>query len=301
MMQLLFYLPLRNALRDARNHDGATQAEIAERAGLSVPTVRLLERGKGTIDSLDAYLRCLDLEIYGDRLPRLGNRGERIAALRRARRISQRKLANKIGVTPTPIINIETQWRGKVDTLDAVLLALDAGAYLAPVGFQPDATTSNEPQFRTAASVMDPLHDAFGPFDLSPCPAEISGRELPVKAGREYAATDDPLHLPWAGKVFLNPPFTDDLPDWVKKAHEEYESGNARLLAAFLPAFTDRPWWHQYVAKKAAVVFLRGNIDFEKGGSHAMPSALVIWGATRSQLDKIEHAYPESWVIRPRQ
>jgi transcriptional regulator with XRE-family HTH domain len=300
MVKLIFHLPLKQALREARKQAGATQADIAERAGLSLPTVRLLERGKGTIESLDAYLDCLDLEIYGDRLPRSGSRGERIAALRKARRISQRSLADKINVTPPPIITIEKHWRGRVETLDAILSTLEAGAYLAPVGFDPGAAISNAPQFRSAESVMNPLHNALGRFDLSPCPAEISGRQLPVKAGKEYAATDDPLHLPWAGTVFLNPPYTDDLPAWVKKAYDEYESGNASLLAAFLPAFTDRPWWHQYVAGKAAVVFLRGMIAFENGESHAMPSALVIWGATGKLLDKIEQAYPESWVIRPK-
>ena len=56
-----------------------------------------------------------------------------------------------------------------------------------------------------------------------------------------------------------------------------------------------------YVARKATVVFLRGLVSFEDDDPRTMPSALVIWGAADDLIDKIEQAYPESWVIRPRE
>ncbi len=299
MIQVSFYLPLKKALKDARKKAGARQSDIAEKAGLSVPTVRLLEQGRGTLDSLDAYLACLNLEIYGDRLPRTGDRGQRVAALRRAQRTSQRALAKKIGVSPATIVTIETKWRGRVETLDAVLSVLDSGAYLAPVGSQQDIGTTNDPVFRPVASVMNPLYSLLGQFDLSPCPPDISGRELPVRVRKQFAAKDDPLHLPWRGKVILNPPFTDDLPNWVRKAYEEYESGTAKIVAAFLPVFTDRPWWHTYVADKASIVFLRGLVTFEDGRSLKMPACLAIWGADDDLIKLVNEAYPESWITRP--
>lgn len=299
MIQLLFYFPLSRALHDARKQAGARQTDIAEQAGLSVPTVRLLEHGKGTIESLDAVLECLNLEIYGDRLPRSGNRGERIAGLRKARGISQRDLAKEIGVSPTPIITIENHWRGRVETLDTILSALDAGAFLAGPDFDAEAAVRNTHQFRSVSSVMDPLQEIVGTFDLSPCPNVISGRELPIKARKEYAAADDGLRLPWTGTVILNPPYNDDLPAWVRKAHDEYERGTASLVVAMLPAWTDRAWWHLYVADVAAVIFLRGTVAFS-GEAHPMPSALAIWGATETLLSKVQDAYPESWVIGPR-
>ena len=301
MVQQFFYLPLKKALRDARKEARATQSDIAERAGLSVPTVRLLEQGRGTLQSLDAYLASLGLEIYGDHLPRTGDRGRRIAALRTAQRISQRALAKQIGVSPTPILTIETRWRGRVETLDAILIALDSGAYLAPINSGGYPAVSNDPVWRSVASVIDPLQSALGRFDLSPCPAEISGRVLPVEARQQFAEEDDPLNLPWKGKkVILNPPFSNDLPAWIKKAHDEYQSGTASLIAALLPAFTDRTWWHSYVANKATVVFLRGLVTFENGEKQDMPSVLAIWGADAELRRQIKAAYPESWVIQPK-
>lgn len=131
---------------------------------------------------------------------------------------------------------------------------------------------------------MDPLERAIGRFDL---------------ANKEYGPADDPLRLPWVDKVFLNPPYDDELPIWVKKARGEYEGGNASLVVAILPVATDRAWWHQHIANRAAVVFLRGLIAFNNDGGDSTPLALVIWGATGSPLDKVEAAYPESWAVRP--
>ena len=299
MMQVLFYLPLKKALKDARTKAGLRQSDIAKQARLSIPTVRALEQGQGTLESLDPVLACLNLEICGARLPRNdGHLGRSLFGLRRALGISRQDLAEQIGVSTRTLATLETEWRGRVETLDAALAVLDGGAYLAPIGSRHEAVT-NDPKFRPAASVMNPLQSLLGRFDLSPCPAEISGRVLPVQASKQFAEEDDPLHLPWKGKVILNPPYTDDLPKWVCKAFEEFERGTAKLVAALLPAFTDRPWWHMYVARKATVVFLRGLVSFEDDDPRTMPSALVIWGATDDLIDKIEQAYPESWVIRP--
>src|SRR3954447_21915609 len=63
-------LPLHSGLGPAlRIHRKSTrritQGELARRTGLSVPTVRLLESGRGNLDSWRAVLASLGLELFG--------------------------------------------------------------------------------------------------------------------------------------------------------------------------------------------------------------------------------------------
>jgi transcriptional regulator with XRE-family HTH domain len=87
-------------LRRHRKERHITQAELAARAGLSVPTVRQLERTRGHLASWNAALAALGLEIVGRNLPQAETFGRRIATLRRRRGFSQRTLAALADVTP---------------------------------------------------------------------------------------------------------------------------------------------------------------------------------------------------------
>jgi hypothetical protein len=62
-----------------------TQADLAATAELSIPTVRLLERGRGNLDSWHAAYRVLGLELAGRSLPGGVSLGARLATLRRRR------------------------------------------------------------------------------------------------------------------------------------------------------------------------------------------------------------------------
>lgn|GEM_PF-1670558 len=75
------------ALRAARIDAELTQAELAERANLSTPTVSGLERGSGTVRSLLAVLRALDrLDLIDDFRDSTSTDAESPLALLRASR-----------------------------------------------------------------------------------------------------------------------------------------------------------------------------------------------------------------------
>ena len=131
-------LPLHSGLGpDLRNHRKAariTQAGLARETGVSVPTIRLLEAGRGNLDSWHAVLERLGLELIGRNLPGGDMLGVRVATLRRRRGLSQRELAALVEVSHPTVVALERRGEGRLSTLDRALVALGAGASLAPRG-----------------------------------------------------------------------------------------------------------------------------------------------------------------------
>jgi phage N-6-adenine-methyltransferase len=285
-----------------------TQEELAEIAGLSRPTVRLLERTHGNLTSWHVVLRALGLEVAGRNLPAGETLGRSIAALRPSRGFTQRGLAELVGVTQPTILALERYGRGRLEILDRVLGRLGAGAYLIASGekksfFTHAGNASTHQGWETPSEILEALYAVFGKFDLDPCSPRRS--RPPVRARMHYTAEDDGLSLPWHGVVFVNPPYGRELPRWVAKARAEVERKTARVVVALIPARTDTHYWHEHIAGKADVYFLRGRLRFGTNGqnqSAPFPSALAIWGADRATVEKLDAAFPDAWKtgITPR-
>jgi transcriptional regulator with XRE-family HTH domain len=248
----LLKLPLRSglgqALREQRKSARITQPELARLAGLSVPTVRLLEAGGGNLDSWQAAVSALGLEVMGRNIRANGPFGSRLAELRRRRRLSQRELARLAGTSQPTIIVLERSGPGRLSTLERVADILGAGLYLAakdtPRPFFTHAGNASIGQsWETPADLLSALYKVFGGFDLDPCSPRKT--KPPVRAKVHFTAEDDGLSLPWRGVVFLNPPYGRTLGRWIAKARHEVESGNAKTAVALIPARTDTTYWHE--------------------------------------------------------
>jgi phage N-6-adenine-methyltransferase len=276
-----------------------TQAELARSCGLSVPTVRLLEAGRGNLDSWRAALDHLGLELVGRNLPPGESLGSKLASLRRRRRLSQRELADLVGVSQPTIVALEGQGSGRLDTLERVLETLGAGAYLGLRGqaqsfYTHAGNASVNHEWETPKELLEALHSVFGRFDLDPC-APRSSRTR-VRAKRHLTSEDDGLSAPWRGVVFVNPPYGRGLARWVAKARREVELGHARTVVALLPARPDTTYWHEHVAGRAVVYFLKGRLRFGSGEQSApFPSALAVWGADPVMLSSLGVALPGAW------
>lgn len=267
--------------------------------------MRLLERGSGNLGSWHAALEALGLELSGHHLPSgVGKTlGQQIATLRHRRGLAYRELAQSVGVSPSTLVALELdRGAGRLATLERVLVVLGAGAYLAPRGrpraFYTHAGNSSTHQaWETPAALLEALLSVFGRFDLDPCAARKSrGR---VRARVHFTHDDDGLSLPWYGVVFVNPPYGRTLGLWVAKARREVEEGRARTVVALLPARPDTAYWHEHVAGRAVVYFLRGRLRFSDGEQAApFPSALVVWGALPETILALDRALPDAWRAR---
>jgi len=113
-------------------------------------------------------------------------------------------------------------------------------------------------------------------FDLDPC-QPVGGIDW-IPAKNHYSIVDDGLTAPWDGRVWLNPPYGKHTPAWLKRMNE-HRNGIALVFAR-----TDCAWFHDYIIKSDAVLFLKGRIKFVDGlgvtgGSGAgSGSLLAAWG-----------------------
>ena len=299
MRKLPLHSDLGNDLRNHRKTRRMTQAALAVAAELSTPTVRLLERGRGNLESWHAAARALGLELAGRNLPGGASLGERLATLRRRRRLGQRELARLAGVTEPTIGTLERHGRGRLDVLERVLRVLGAGAYLAAEGsakpfYTHAGNSSTDHGWQTPPELLAALYTVFGRFSLDPCSPRKT--KAPVRARVHFTAADDGLSLPWQGTVFVNPPYGRTLAAWVAKSRAEVESGNADTVVALLPARPDTAYWHDHIAGRATVFFLRGRLRFGAGDQSApFPSALVVWGASPETVHALAAALPQAW------
>jgi phage N-6-adenine-methyltransferase len=258
-----------------------------------------LEQGRGNLDSWRTVTEHLGLEVAGRNLPAGLTLGKRLATLRRHRGISQRELAVLIEVTQPTIVALERRDSGRLSTLEKVLVALGAGAYLVAKGqsrafYTHAGNSSMSGTWETPHGLLEILATVFGRFDLDPCaPRKTRAR---VKARVHLTQEDDGLALPWHGTVFVNPPYGRTLSTWVAKAHREVRERRARTVVALLPARPDTSYWHAHVAGHAAVYFLRGRLRFGDGDQSApFPSALAVWGSDPETLAALGAALPEAW------
>jgi phage N-6-adenine-methyltransferase len=286
-------------LRKHRKGRGLTQGQLAAEAGVAERTVRLLEQGQGNLESWRFALVPLGVELVGRNLPSGPSLGLRLAKLRSHRGLGQRELAAMVGVTQPTIVALERQDKGRLSTLEQVLSSLGAGAYLAAIGqakpFYTHAGNSSTNQaWETPVALLETLHGVFGRFDLDPCAPRRSRAR--VRARVHLTEEDDGLSVPWRGTVFVNPPYGRTLATWVAKARSEVESGRAKTVVALLPARPDTNYWHEHVAGRAAVFFLRGRLRFGDGKQSApFPSALAIWGADAETLASLDAALTNAW------
>src|SRR4029450_14009445 len=173
MLKLPLYAlsPLGTALQRERKARQLSQSDLAQQALISIPTIHLLENGQGNLTSFWTVLHTLNLDIMGRNLPPGESIGERIVTLRKRNGMSQRALASIIETTQPTLIALERHATGRLQTLDRVLLALGAGAYLAPIGAQQSFYThagnsSNHHEWETPQDLLEQLYTVFGEFSL---------------------------------------------------------------------------------------------------------------------------------------
>jgi hypothetical protein len=109
---------------------------------------------------------------------------------------------------------------------------------------------------------------AFGcRFDLDPCSPGIWHW---VPAHKVYTKADDGLSKPWAGFVFMNPPFGGRFGHvpWLEKF---FAHGNG---IGIIRSYTSSSWWHDWMPCADIILFPRGKTRF-------IPSE-----ETRARLDR---------------
>jgi hypothetical protein len=117
---------------------------------------------------------------------------------------------------------------------------------------------SNE--WYSPAYILVPGRKVLGNIDLDPASCEIANTV--VNATAYYDKTVDGLALPWRGKIWLNPPYSDPYP-WIKKLFTEYEMGNVTAALVLLNT-ANSPQWAQLLwsSTQGSVCMFNSRIRF---------------------------------------
>ena len=124
----------------------------------------------------------------------------------------------------------------------------------------------------TPNDFFDKLNDEFH-FTLDPCSTHEN-----AKCYKHFTEEENGLLQDWGNEVvFCNPPYGRQIKDWVKKAYEESQKDNTKVVM-LIPARTDTIYFHEYIYHKAEIRFIKGRLKFGNAKNSApFPSMVVIF------------------------
>lgn len=79
-------------------------------------------------------------------------------------------------------------------------------------------TSTETVEWYTPPEIIERARQVLGGIDLDPASNDIAQRWIQASV---YYTAATPLQAPWAGRVWLNPPF-DDTPAWVNRLEREF-------------------------------------------------------------------------------
>lgn len=116
-------------------------------------------------------------------------------------------------------------------------------------------------EWYTPEAYIDSARDVLERIDLDP--ASNPRAQKVVQAKRWWSKSDDGLGRPWAGRIWLNPPYSQPLvQQFIDRLLEQWDEGSVEAAIVLLNASTDTGWWHELAAEAASVCFTRGRISF---------------------------------------
>lgn len=132
--------------------------------------------------------------------------------------------------------------------------------------------SSDDMTWATPAAWFEYLDLEFG-FTLDPCCSHAT-----AKCKKHYTPEEDGLSKSWQDeRVFMNPPYGRELPNWMRKAYTEARD-NGALVVCFVPARVDTTWWHQFACKASEIRFPKGRVKFAGAENSApFPVAVIIF------------------------
>ena len=140
-------------------------------------------------------------------------------------------------------------------------------------GFGKDKFKSKGNELGTPHEFFERLDDEFH-FTLDPCASPSNH-----KCENYFTEEVNGLEQDWSNDVvWMNPPFGNNLKDWVKKAYNEAQNG--AVVVSLIPVRSNTNWWHSYCMKAKEIRLIRGRIKFIANNgepySHGLPYPLAL-------------------------
>jgi ParB family chromosome partitioning protein len=123
------------------------------------------------------------------------------------------------------------------------------------------AHNTGEHEWYTPPEYITAARKVMGEIDLDPASSEIANKI--VGSNQFYTKDDDGLEKPWAGNIFLNPPYASELiKQFASKFVYHVEHGDISTAIVLVNNATETIWFRQFIDCSSAVVFPSGRIKF---------------------------------------
>lgn len=137
-------------------------------------------------------------------------------------------------------------------------------------------------EWYTPEWVIEKVNRVLGGIDLDP--ATTAKANGVVKAKRIYTKRENGLNQPWAGRVYLNPPYSSPGP-WVRKLVESPKVSSSILL---VNNATETNWFQDVWDKASILCFPNKRIQFwnNPGSSNRYAQAFALFGGDKNKFAK---------------
>ena len=156
----------------------------------------------------------------------------------------------------------DTQLKFDAILVQSTVPARESRVRLPVKEFQPNIYTRWLADERTTPRwLFDTLNREFG-FTLDACATHAN-----ALCPKHFSSAEDALAQDWKREVvFMNPPVSDGIAGWMRKAVESAVAG--ATVVCLVPAHTDSDWWTQFA--------LRGEVRPLTGPLHGESSELAV-------------------------
>jgi phage N-6-adenine-methyltransferase len=138
---------------------------------------------------------------------------------------------------------------------------------------------TGEVEWHTPAQWVEAARRVLGAIDLDPASSDRA--QETVAAKRHFTKEMDGLARPWAGRVWLNPPYAAGLVDrFVGKLVEHVRAGDVAAAVLLTDNRTETEWFHRAAGACQRICLKRGRISFVRpdgAGADASTSGSVFF------------------------